>query len=157
VPVKPLVGVVSVAFVFAIGGCGGGGAGDSVATTTKSSTPTTTEPTSGNGNTAAAETPEVLAACLEEAGYAPTVIPAPPEGVPGSEFGSIGSVRVDVSQNNGVAAVFFESAKKAEELSKGIGKSLSPKGTAEVIGAVYLSATRDKPKELGAFRTCLEG
>ncbi len=111
--VKPLVGVVSVAFVFAIGGCGGGDGEESVATTTESSTPTTTESTSGTGNTAAAETPEELAACLKKAGYDPTVIPAPEEGVPGSEFGSIGTVRVDVGQGNGVAAVFFENSQAA--------------------------------------------
>ena len=155
--VKPLVGVVSVAFVFAIGGCGGGDGEESVATTTESSTPTTTESTSGTGNTAAAETPEELAACLKKAGYDPTVIPAPEEGVPGSEFGSIGTVRVDVGQGNGVAAVFFENAQAANELGKSIGKSLDAKGTAEVIGAVYLSATRGNPKELEAFRTCLKG
>jgi hypothetical protein len=156
---KPLTSIVSVAFVLAMGACGNDDNGEeNVATTPESTASETAESTSGKGNTAPAETPEELAACLEKAGYAPTVIPAPPEGVPGAEFGSLGSVRVNLSPRNGVVAVFLEDAKKAKDLSKGIGKSVrSGRGTVEIIGAVYLAANQGRPKELKTFRTCLEG
>lgn len=131
--------------------------GETVATTDETTVTGGTDSTSGK-NTPGADTPDELAACLEQAGYDPTVIPAPPEGAPGSEFGSVGSVRVDISAGNGVAAVFFENAKRANELSKSIGKSaLSGQGSSEVIGSVYVSANKGKPKELDAFRDCLKG
>ena len=87
---------------------------------------------SSKADAAASMTPHKLARCLEKTGLRPSVIPAPPRGVPGAELGTIGSVRVDVGRHNGVVAVFFKRA-------------------------VYLGANKGNPKELKAFRTCLKG
>lgn len=148
-----LAGIVIVGFVLAMTACGDDDNGEgNVATTTE--VPEAPESASGKADAATAETPEELASCLEKAGYTTQVIPAPPEGAPGAEFGSIGTVRVEVSQDNGVAAVFFESAKQAKEVSKG---ALAAQGAAEVVGTVYLGANQGRPQELEAFRTCLKG
>ena len=149
-----LAGIVIVGFVLAMTACGDDNGEGNVATTTEAEVPEAPESGSGKAD-ATAETPEELASCLERAGYTPQVIPPPPEGVPGSEFGSIGSVRVEVSPGiNGAVAVFFETAKRAEQVSKG---ALAAQGDTELIGTVYLAANDGKPQEVEAFRTCLKG
>lgn len=153
-------GIVIVGFVLAMTACGDddSGEGNVATTTTETEVSEAPESASGKADVATAETPEELASCLEKAGYTTEVIPAPPEGVPGADFGSIGSVRVEVSQGNGVVAVFFENAKQAKELGKSFGKgALTPQGAAEVVGTVYLAANQGKPQELEAFRSCLKG
>lgn len=147
-----LAGIVTVGFVLAMTACGDDG---NVATTTQTEVPKAPESAPGKAAATPAETPEELASCLEKAGYTTQVIPAPPEGAPGAEFGSIGSVRVEVSRDNGVVAVFFENAKQAKELSKE--GALAPRGATEVVGTVFLGANQGRPQELEAFRTCLKG
>lgn len=151
VRVRLLAGIVTMGFVLATTACGDDG---NVATTT-TEVPKAPESASGKAAATPAETPEELASCLEKAGYTTAVIPAPPEGAPGADFGSIGSVRVEVSRDNGVVAVFFENAKQAKELSKE--GALTPPGATEVVGTVFLAANQGRPQELEAFRTCLKG
>jgi hypothetical protein len=154
--VRLLAGIVTAGFVLALTACGD----DGDVATTNTEEPNAPESASGTAASAPAETPEELASCLQDAGHTPQVIPPPPEGAPGSEFGSIGSVRVEVSQGNGVVAIFFPRAKQAEELSRSeeISKSgLTAPGAAEVVGTVFLAANQGRPQELETFRTCLEG
>jgi hypothetical protein len=156
VRVRLLAGIVPAGFVLALTACGD----DGDVATTNTEEPNAPESASGKADTTPAETPEELASCLQEAGHTPHLIPPPPEGAPGSEFGSLGSVRVEVSPRNGVVAIFFATAKQAKELGEGeeIAKGApAAQGATEVVGTVFLAANRGRPKELEAFRTCLEG
>ncbi|HUU97484.1 MAG TPA: hypothetical protein VM487_17245 [Phycisphaerae bacterium] len=148
-----------VAFALAISACGGDDdGGGTAATTTDTGAVEAQGETPGNGDLATnaprAPTPEQLAGCLEEGGYVATVIPAPPAGQPGAEFGSVGSVRLDLGAGNGVVAVFFEKAEDVKDLRD---SALGARGQSEVLGKVYLWADRSRPQELGAFRSCLKG
>ena len=82
------------------------------------------------------------------------MIPAPAEGTPGSEFGTNGTVRLDLRKDKAVVAVFFSERSDAKALSSG---DLGKLGKAELIGTVFLSTTARPGPELKAFRTCIKG
>ena len=149
---KLLAGIAMVALALAMAGCGGDDDG-STAATQATTTETTGSGSSGQGDPA--KTPEELAICLEDAGLKPTVIPPPSDGAPGSEYDTVGSVRVGVGSDNGVVAIFFESTKEADAFTRSpLGKTAE---ASKVVGAAYVTATQGKPAELGDFEACLEG
>jgi hypothetical protein len=151
------IATVAIALAMAMAGCGGDDNGDTGAAPTieGDATEASVSTTTGKGGAAPAETPEALASCLEEAGLAPTVLPPPPQGEPGSEYGTVGSVRVDVGADNGVVAIFFDGAKRAESFGRSpLGKQSA---NSAIVGAAFLTATTGTPEEYGEFRTCLEG
>lgn len=162
-----IASIAMVALALAVTACGGDDDEDSAATTDQGAK--AGQATSGNGNgggsgnggsgsggstSTGAETPEALASCLEEGGYEPVLVPPPPEGEPGSEFKSVGSVRLDLGSGKVVAAVFFDSSKDAQGLKQ---SSLGKQGTSQVIGDVYVSAGKGGSQELGAVKACLKG
>jgi hypothetical protein len=156
------IAMVALALALAMAGCGGDDDG-STAATQATTTETTGQGSSGQGSSGQgssgqgdpAKTPEELASCLEDAGLEPTSIPPPSEGEPGSEYGTVGSVRVGVGSDNGVVAIFFESTKEADAFTNSpLGKQAE---TSKVVGAAYVTATQGKPAELGDFEACLEG
>lgn len=164
---RSIASIAMVALALAVAACGGDDNEDSATTTDQGAKAEQT--TSGNGDGAGngnggggsdgstsngAETPEALVSCLEDGGYEPVLVPPPPEGEPGSEFGSVGSVRLDLGSGKVVAAVFFDSGKDARGLKQ---SSLGKQGTSEVIGDVYVSAGKGGSQELRAVKACLKG
>jgi len=178
-----LAGIAIVALALAVTACGGDDSDDGDAATATTEMGTSDAPDSASGGEGAGEEgdapegevpesgesasgdeavaaakvqQEGLVSCLKRAGYKADVIPPPAEGVPGAEFGTLGTVSVNAGSGNGVAAIFFENAQQARELSD------SPVGAqqeqSEVVGNVYLGVIGSKaPKVLKAFRTCLKG
>lgn len=179
--IRLLFGTVTVAFALVVGACGGDDSADESAAAPaedQQGSPTQSAASENGGGEGSengggegskdgkgddikrgsgVETPEALVTCLEDSGYEPIFVSPPAEGTPGAEFGSLGTVRVDLGSDKVVAAIVFETPGRAKEVKRSIFGQDPARSKA--IGPVYLATNRagKTPREFEAFLTCLRG